>query len=525
MPSSSASELTELTWKSWLVLALFLATILFVIHPVRVRIADTAAEAWGYAHLNVDMKSSPWISILVLLASTAIEFRSEVVHGFLGSNGIEPYAIVVLIFSLAYICISLDQSGLLRYIALYVTRRWGKSGIKLLLSFFALSAVMAGLTSNDVVVLCLTPIICYFSDVTEVDPEPYLIAMFVAANTASMALYIGNPTNIIVAQANSISFFVYSAWMLLPFVGAAVSGAAALYMMSKKSIPSDIAVDIDAQPRDALVRPLQAIIGASVLVLCLVTLGVASFFGVAVWMVTLPFGLAMLVIDIALDMYATRQLSNDAPANASSVLEMQPPGGEKPSADTAPEPAPAPADISVGSWLTRCTSGISRRLPTISAASQRLPYAIAPFSTGMFIIVESLSASGWTPRLAWLLKQLCPSVVPAIFGIGLVSALACSVLNNLPMTILFTRAMMHPIFVDVGTRAHRGALFALIVGSNLGANFSLVGSLAGLMFQSITIQKNRKIGYMRFMRWCVPILPIQLAVSCAILAAEMAAIK
>ncbi|KAJ1827575.1 hypothetical protein LPJ70_007443 [Coemansia sp. RSA 2708] len=143
----------------------------------------------------------------------------------------------------------------------------------------------------------------------------------------------------------------------------------------------------------------------------------------------------------------------------------------------------------------------------------------------MFIIVESLSEQGWTPRLAWLLKHMCPSTAAAVFIVGAVTSLACNVLNNLPMAILFSRALQHPIFAQVDDGSRRGAMFALIIGSNVGANFTLVGSLAGLMFQGIASQKKREIGYFTFMRWCAPVMVVQLAVSCAILVAELAVVK
>ncbi|KAJ2802212.1 hypothetical protein H4R20_003372, partial [Coemansia guatemalensis] len=275
---NEVEELPPLTWRSWLVLALFIVATFFVIHPVSFRIplprltmlkslmwrksqtqqtpvattipedssiSPPCSKRWCYMRVSMDMKLAPWLAILILLASTAIVFTHEVVHGFVGDDHIEPYSIVILIFALAYICVSLDESGLLSYIAVHVTGRWGHNGRILLLCFYALSAVMAILTNNDVVVLCLTPIICVFSDTTGVDAEPFLIAMFIAANTASMALFIGNPTNIIVAQANRISFLSYSAWMALPFLGAAVAGIAVLYLTSLRKVPGAIEIDVN----------------------------------------------------------------------------------------------------------------------------------------------------------------------------------------------------------------------------------------------------------------------------------------
>ncbi|KAJ2609655.1 hypothetical protein H4S08_003954 [Coemansia sp. RSA 1365] len=505
----------------------------------------------------MDMKLAPWLAILILLASTAIVFTHEVVHGFVGDDHIEPYSVVILIFALAYICVSLDESGLLSYIAVHVTRRWGRNGRILLLCFYALSAIMAVLTNNDVVVLCLTPIICVFSDTTGVDAEPFLIAMFIAANTASMALFIGNPTNIIVAQANNISFISYSAWMALPFLGAAVAGVVVLYLTSLSKVPGAIEIDLNIRPRDMIRKIRQAILGTIILVSCLIVLCVLSFFGVAVWIVTLPFGGAMLLVDAAIDLYTTRNVSGAVPTaivdtdegmdNAEVEMQMpiQSPENQptriSPLATVATDARALPETCvtSTDKYTTQAENGIGRsiqlktirclrkaemRLPTVTAVLKRLPYGIIPFSLGMFIIVESLSEQGWTPRLAWLLKRMCPTTAAAVFIVGVVTTLACNILNNLPMTILFSRAFQHQIFAQVDSGTQRGAMFALVIGSNLGANFTLVGSLAGLMFQNIALQKNRNIGYFRFMRWCAPVMIFQLAASCAILVAELAVI-
>ena len=52
-----------------------------------------------------------------------------------------------------------------------------------------------------------------------------------------------------------------------------------------------------------------------------------------------------------------------------------------------------------------------------------------------------------------------------------------------PMTIAFTRILLHPTFaVGVGPDVQRASTFAVILGSNLGANFTLIGahSLGGV---------------------------------------------
>lgn len=58
-------------------------------------------------------------------------------------------------------------------------------------AYFLLASVLTVLTSNDVVILTLTPIVIHFAKVTKTDPAPLLFLEFYAANTWSMALLIG----------------------------------------------------------------------------------------------------------------------------------------------------------------------------------------------------------------------------------------------------------------------------------------------------------------------------------------------
>lgn len=69
------------------------------------------------------------------------------------------------------------------------------------------------------VIANVQPIIYYFAVATSVDPIPFLTAEFTAANIWSMLLFVGNPTNIIVALAFQMSFADYSKWMALPTLG------------------------------------------------------------------------------------------------------------------------------------------------------------------------------------------------------------------------------------------------------------------------------------------------------------------
>ncbi|KAJ1539357.1 hypothetical protein HK405_012999, partial [Cladochytrium tenue] len=152
------------------------------------------------------------------------------------------------------------------------------------------------------------------------------------------------------------------------------------------------------------------------------------------------------------------------------------------------------------------------RFARTRAVLRRLPYRLVPFALGMFVLVEALDSTGWTGRLGEALGGLQPAPAATVFTVAFVSAAACAVLNNLPATILFARALAHERFLSaaaaaaaaaasgeggVGAEAEaaaraaqRAGLFALVVGSNVGANLLFAGSLAGLMWSAQLLARS-----------------------------------
>ena len=75
----------------------------------------------------VNFVTAPLIADLFLLAILAIG-RKEVKDGTLGAKNIFPIDIMAFFITLAYIAISIDASGLIRYLAFKVLQKGGKNG-------------------------------------------------------------------------------------------------------------------------------------------------------------------------------------------------------------------------------------------------------------------------------------------------------------------------------------------------------------------------------------------------------------
>ncbi|KAJ5377658.1 uncharacterized protein N7496_005067 [Penicillium cataractarum] len=175
--------------------------------------------------LNIPLNfvTAPLAADLFLLAILAIG-RKEVHDGTLGADNISPIDIMAFFLTLAYIAISIDASGLIRWLAFKVLQRGGGVGHRL---FFYLYAFFFGLGSfigNDPIILSGTAFLAYMTRVSSniVHPRAWIHSQFAVANIASAILVSSNPTNLVLAGAFEIKFIVYTANMIVPVVATAI---------------------------------------------------------------------------------------------------------------------------------------------------------------------------------------------------------------------------------------------------------------------------------------------------------------
>ena len=105
---------------------------------------------------------------------------------------------------------------------------------------YFLVAILTIFTSNDIVILTFTPFICYFSKKGKINPIPYLVMEFINANTYSMLLSIGNPTNIYLSASFNISFLTYFIKMLIPTLFASLASLLVLIILFRSELNKPI---------------------------------------------------------------------------------------------------------------------------------------------------------------------------------------------------------------------------------------------------------------------------------------------
>lgn len=169
--------------------------------------------------IRLNYVTAPLLAVLFLLAISAIG-RQEIHDGIIGADNISPIDIMLFFFTLAYIAISIDASGLIRYLAFRVLLWGGQHGHRLYFYLYFFFFGLGSFIGNDPVILSGTAFLAYMTRVARnIDnPQAWIYAQFAAANTASAILVSSNPTNLVLAGAFDIKFVHYTANIVVPVI-------------------------------------------------------------------------------------------------------------------------------------------------------------------------------------------------------------------------------------------------------------------------------------------------------------------
>ena len=377
--------------------------------------------------------SSYWVvtavgaTLLLLLGAVDI---GTVGASLVADTAINPLKILVLFISMTVLSIFLDEIGFFRYLASVTLRKAGHSQIRLFLILYITVSVLTVFTSNDIIILSFTPFICYFAKNAHVSPIPYLAAEFVAANTWSMELIIGNPTNIYLVTATGGNFVSYVAIMMIPTLVSGLVAFLCLYLLFRKKLSQPM----EAMPEDVKIEDrFSLIVGLVHLGACTLLLAIGSYIGLDMWLVSLVSALSLLTFTVILSV-----IRKEAPMHTKACLK-------------------------------------------------RAPWELIPFILSMFVVVEALHTNGVTDFIYGMLSGSA-----SVWSYGITSFLSANLINNIPMSVLYSAIL--------SGGATEAAVYATVVGSNLGACLTPIGALAGVMWSSILKEHHLKFSYADFLK-------------------------
>lgn len=398
----------------------------------------------GKYHIRIFYWTAPVLGSIALLLFRLLPLP-VMWEGLTSSGSINPLKILTLFISMTTLSIYLDEVGFFSYIAGISLKFAKTSQLRLFCVLFLLVSVLTVFTSNDIIILTFTPFICYFSKKAEIDPMPYLFGEFVAANTWSMMLIIGNPTNIYLATANGIGFGTYTAHMLLPTLFAGVAAFLLLLMIFRKPLSQPISIK---EEKPAIRDKGLVIIGLLHLVLCTVLLILSSYIGLEMWYITLGFAVSLF---LCVTIYKKKK-------------------------------------------------GVKERV--LLHTIMRAPWELIPFVLSMFLLVLTLD------------RYQVTTIISDFFGTdhlvwkyGIASFLAANVMNNIPMSVAFSSIVSHLPEAD-----RLPAAYASIIGSNIGAYFTPLGALAGIMWSGILNKMGIPFSFRKYISYGIRIsIPVLIA--------------
>jgi arsenical pump membrane protein len=320
-----------------------------------------------------------FFAILCLILG-ALPF-SVAIEGITQNTPVNPLKILALFISLSLISVYLGDSGFFTMIAQKLFEKNNGSVFKLFLTLYIVVSVLTLFTSNDIIILTFTPLICIFCENAKISPVPFLFGEFISANTLSMGFIIGNPTNLYLAGSNYITFFEYFKVMFVPTLVSGTLCFFALVLIFRKQL-FGVKMQTSSKHKIVPVRKAQMLASLSALILTIIALSISDILGIESYLICV---IAFLLLTITL-----------------IVIEL---------------------------IEYKSITGVLHSL-------KKAPYELIPFVLSMFILVLSLEYSGITKILGE--KLITGSKLDAL-SFGFLSSLSANLLNNIPMSVLFEK--------------------------------------------------------------------------------------
>ena len=159
--------------------------------------------------------------------------------------------------------------------------------------------------------------------------------------------------------------------------------------------------------------------------------------------------------------------------------------------------------LDIPMWLVALCSSISlilaisisniiqrRNFSNLLKTTKRLPFELIPFVLSMFIIVTALNEQEISSYLASFLGNDL-----IVYKYGLTSFIFSNIMNNIPMSVLFS-TLPH-----MSNSENLKAIYASIIGSNIGAFLTPIGALAGIMFTNLLSKYKVNYSFKDFMKY------------------------
>jgi len=341
------------------------------------------------------------------------------------------------------------QEGLFDRLAAFAVAHARGSPHRLFLLVYVVGTVVTVLLSNDATAVVLTPAVYAATRAAGAGPLPYLYACVFIANAASFVLPISNPANLVIFGSRMPHLAAWLAQFGPPSIVAILATYAMLRLSQRRALARERIAE--AVARRELTRG-----------------GRHTAYGILVTAVVL---LACSALDVRLGL----------PTFLCGVLTA----------------AIILAANRGGVW------------PLV----RHVAWGVLPLVAGLFVLVEGLVRTGVIAALGRLLAEaVATSETGAAWTTGLVVAVACNLMNNLPVGLIAGSVLA----ADHVPAAITGAA---LIGVDLGPNLSVTGSLATILWLVALRREGQDVGPWQFLAVGIAVTPPALLLAIAALLA------
>lgn len=332
------------------------------------------------------------------------------------------------------------EEKLFDWLAAYATKMAKGSANRFFLLIYLVGIVVTVFLSNDATAVVLTPAVAAAAKTAKVrSPLPYLLICAFIANAASFVLPISNPANLVIYGSHMPPLLQWLPTYTLPSI---VSITVTFFLLRFTQ-------------RDALMQQIES----NVQVPILSRGGKTALWGIVVTAIILM---------------------------ASSAFDIQ-----------------LGLPTAITGVITSSVVIIRARKSPLTII-RGITWSVLPLVAGLFVIVEALDKTGLIRNLAAILQRSTThSTAAATWGSGIIIALSCNLVNNLPVALVAGNVLM---------QAHVPAIVknSVLIGVDLGPNLSITGSLATILWLVALRREGISISGWTFLKPGILIMTIAL---------------
>ena len=338
------------------------------------------------------------------------------------------------------------REGLFDHVAAQAVRHARGSAQRLFALVYAVGVLVTVFMSNDATAVVLTPAVYAATRKAGVKPLPYLLACAFVANAASFVLPISNPANLVIFGDKLPPLAAWLAHFIAPSAASILVTYALLRWLNRAGLRGEVHASAQLEP-----------LGPT---------GVLAFAGVALVA-------AVLLIASALGWPLGWPTALASSAVAAAVLVRK------------------------------------REAPW--ALLRHIAWSVLALVAALFVLVEGVAATGLVQSLTEVLHRgAAASVNDAAWGAGIVVALLCNLMNNLPAGLI-AGSVVAAADVDEAVRS------AITIGIDVGPNLSVTGSLATILWLIAIRREGEDVSALQFLRTGAVVMPLGLLAALAVL--------